>query len=268
MIVSKTRMIDSFLAQITDKNMDFLQLFGLILFGIVGSTLINYLADVLPTQRKLGAARCAHCERNRLFDDYVLLKQCRLCTEKPPRRHLILLIVMPCLMVLLAFFNDQGINIWLSALLIHYFALIVVIDIEHKLILHMTTIFGLLLTGLAGILRNGFWITFFGALAGFAIMFIFYLLGILFIKHLNKKREEPIDEVALGFGDVTISTVLGALLGWPAIIGGIFVGIFLGGIISALVLIIGFLNKEQKALYALPYGPFLVISSVLLLYAI
>ncbi|NSW51598.1 MAG: prepilin peptidase [Anaerolineae bacterium] len=248
--------------------MDILLLILLLLTGLVLGTLVNYLADVLPQYRKLTRPRCHHCEKERPLDDFLFLKHCRYCTQKEKIRSKIVFAAVPLLNVFLFFFNDPQINIWLSVLLVSYFVLVIVIDLEHRLILHSTSVFGLVLAATIGMLRVGFWSTFLGALAGFVIMFLFYLLGFVFIKMLNKRRDEPIDDVALGFGDVTLSTVLGALLGWPGIIGGLFVGILLGGLVSAIVLVVGFLNKQQKGLYALPYGPFLITSAFVLLYFI
>ena len=50
------------------------------------------------------------------------------------------------------------------------------------------------------------------------------------MKLLNKNNSKYSEEdVALGFGDVHLSGILGLLLGWPGITGGLFVAIILGG---------------------------------------
>jgi len=97
-------------------------------------------------------------------------------------------------------------------------------------------------------------------------MLVFYLLGNLFIKFLSRRRGIEIDEVALGFGDVNLAGVIGLLLGWPGVVAGIFVAIILGGIVSGFFLIVQILRKKYQANQALPYGPFLVSSVILLLY--
>jgi len=83
---------------------------------------------------------------------------------------------------------------------------------------------------------------------------------------LSRKRGEDIDEVALGFGDVNLAGVIGLLLGWPGVIAGVFLAIIIGGAISGLFLLLQLFRKRYEAFQALPYGPFLVISVVLLLY--
>jgi len=146
------------------------------------------------------------------------------------------------------------------------FGLVVVIDLEHRLILHPVSLSGAVLGLIFGSLNHGILYTVIGGAAGFGIMLVFYMLGNLFIKFLSRSRGEEIDEVALGFGDVNLSGVIGLLLGWPGVIAGVFLAIILGGVVSGSFLIIQLFRKKYQAFQALPYGPFLVISAVLLLY--
>jgi leader peptidase (prepilin peptidase)/N-methyltransferase len=147
-----------------------------------------------------------------------------------------------------------------------YFALVVVIDLEYHLILHPVSLVGAVLGFLSGTITHGFLNTLIGGAAGFGIMLIFYLLGELFIRFLSKRRGEEIQEVALGFGDVNLAGVIGTILGWPGIVGEIFLAVLLGGIISGIFLVFQLIRREYQAFQALPYGPFLVISLFVLLY--
>ncbi|MCD4753811.1 MAG: A24 family peptidase [Anaerolineaceae bacterium] len=246
--------------------MRFFLIFPLALFGYLFAVIVNYLSDTLPSSHTELNPKCPNCEHPRKLRDYLTLSVCEGCKKPFSRRHKIVMLFLPALEILLVVRNHPRMNLILSAIMIAYFVLVFVIDFEHRLILHITSAFGLILGAIIGTVRYGFLNMVFGALAGFGIMYLLYLLGFVFIKFLNRKREEPIDDVALGFGDVTLSTVLGAMLGWPGIIGGLFFAILLGGLISGLVLIIGYLNKEQKHLYALPYGPFLLLSALVLLF--
>ncbi len=157
--------------------------------------------------------------------------------------------------------GNAGSLIWLI-----YFALIVVIDLEHRLILHPISLVGGALGLFFGIRAHGLVETLVGGVAGFGIMLVFYFLGDLFIRYLSKRRGEEIPEVALGFGDVNLSGVIGTILGWPGIVGGIFLAVLLGGVVSGAFLLIQLVRKEYQAYQALPYGPFLVISVYILLY--
>jgi len=137
-----------------------------------------------------------------------------------------------------------------------YFGLVAVIDIEHRLILHPVSILGALMAFVHGLYLHGIQSTLLGGGFGFLVMLAFYYLGILFIRGLNRVREGETDEVALGFGDVNLAGVMGLLLGWPVI----------GGVISALYLGLRVITRQYTSFEALPYGPFLVLSAIYLLY--
>ncbi|MEE9599006.1 MAG: hypothetical protein V3V66_00950, partial [Anaerolineales bacterium] len=63
-----------------------------------------------------------------------------------------------------------------------------------------------------------------------------------------------------------LAGVIGLLLGWPGIVLGIFLAILIGGIVSGIFLLMQKLQKKYNAFQALPYGPFLVLSTIALLY--
>ena len=74
------------------------------------------------------------------------------------------------------------------------------------------------------------------------------------------------DDVALGFGDVNLSGVLGLMLGWPLVFVGLVVAVLLGGFVSMIYIIIKLITRKYNAFMALPYGPFLVVGAVILIY--
>ncbi len=161
----------------------------------------------------------------------------------------------------------------LGLFVLMYLTMDFVIDLEHRLILHPTSIFGAILGLGTGILRQGLGPTLLGGLAGFAIMFFFYLVGVLFTRirarRLKASGLELDEEEALGAGDVILSTILGLFLGWPLIWFGLLLGILLGGAISILLLI-GLLAsrqyKEKAWMVFIPYGPYFLLSTFFLIY--
>jgi leader peptidase (prepilin peptidase)/N-methyltransferase len=98
------------------------------------------------------------------------------------------------------------------------------------------------------------------------LMWLLYQLGVLIIKLVKRSRGPLADEVALGFGDVNLSGVLGLMLGWPAVLVGLVVAVLIGGLVSLLYLLFKILTRQYQALMALPYGPFLVIGAGVLIY--
>ena len=234
--------------------------------GIVGALLVNYLSDVLPGSRKLTSPTCLGCQEKLDWPSYLSYSACEGCGAKPSRRHWVVLITLPLLAAVLRYSPLPVFGLWGGILWLVYFSVIVVIDLEHRLILHPVSLVGAVLGLIFGSLAHGLVNTLIGAAAGFGIMLIFYFLGELFVRFLSKRRGEEIQEVALGFGDVNLAGVMGTLLGWPGVVGGIFLAVLLGGIVSGVFLVIQLLRKEYQAYQALPYGPFLVISVFLLLY--
>jgi leader peptidase (prepilin peptidase)/N-methyltransferase len=92
------------------------------------------------------------------------------------------------------------------------------------------------------------------------------MLGVLIIKLINRRRGQSVNDVALGFGDVNLSGVLGLMLGWPLILVGLVVAVLIGGLVSLIYIIVMLITRKYQAFAALPYGPFLVIGAVALIY--
>ena len=158
------------------------------------------------------------------------------------------------------------IGYWLGMIVLAYFGVVVLIDLEYRLIMHPVSIFGAVLGLIVGILRVGWLRAVVGGVVGFGIMWMLYLLGVLIIKIVNRKRSQAVNDVALGFGDVNLSGVLGLMLGWPLVFVGLVVAVLLGGFVSMIYIIIKLITRKYNAFMALPYGPFLVVGAVILIY--
>jgi leader peptidase (prepilin peptidase) / N-methyltransferase len=156
---------------------------------------------------------------------------------------------------------------WLGLLVLIYFAVIVIIDFEHRSIMMVTVLFGVVLGLGVGIRLHGLVNTLLGGLVGLGIMGIFYLIGLLFARYRARKLGLDDGEEALGLGDVYIAIVLGLMLGWPRIMVGLMFGILAGGIVSLLVIIVLVLVKRYQSMTVFTaYGPYLVFGAFLLLY--
>jgi leader peptidase (prepilin peptidase)/N-methyltransferase len=239
---------------------------GNLVLGWAGSILVNYLADVLPVHRRLIRPYCLGCQSQNTWRQYLYLAPCDDCGRRLSTRHLVVLILGPVLAGLVYFFPIENLGNYGAQLWMSYFGLVVIIDLEHRLILHPVSLVGGLLGAIFGSFNHGLVNTLLGGAAGFGIMLVFYYLGELFVHLVSKSRGEEITEIALGFGDVNLAGVIGLLLGWPGIVGGLFLAIFLGGIVSGLFLLVQSVRKKYQAFQALPYGPFLVLSAVVLFY--
>jgi leader peptidase (prepilin peptidase)/N-methyltransferase len=252
--------------------MDFRLVIPLIL-GWLSGWLVNYLADVLPTTHKVGRPVCPACQTTFGWTETLLFRNCTNCGKQRSLRTFIVQAVMTVVPVLIWIFPSQVLPFSLAFILLVYLVVVLVIDMEHRLILHAVSITGAVLgLGIGIFLRSnqsityGITSTLLGGAAGFGIMLVFYFVGELFVKRMSKKRGLPSNEVALGFGDVSLSGILGLLLGWRAIIACLFFAILAGGLVSLVIILRMLIARKYKAFTAIPYAPFLILSAFYFLF--
>ena len=147
-----------------------------------------------------------------------------------------------------------------------FFGVIVLIDLEHRLILHPVSWIGAGLGLVIGLMRNGWWETVLGGAVGYATMWLLYWLGELIMRGLARLKKRSLSDVALGYGDVNLSGILGLMLGWPLVIPGLFLSILIGGAVSLVYLVIMVILRRYQLFTALPYGPFLIAGAFIFLF--
>ena len=239
--------------------------------GWISGLVINYLSDVLPITRSLSKPVCLKCGVEFSIADYLLLKG---CTQGHTRVRAWFVQIIITLLSLYTYTNFTAkIGYWGGMALLIYFGIVFVIDLEHRLILHPTSIAGALLALTLGTILHGIVPTLLGAVGGLVIMLGFYFFGVLFSKlRANRMRAqgfEADDEEALGQGDVILVTVLGLLVGWPLIWFMVLISVLLGGVISILFLIGLVITRRYNSnalMIFLPYGPYFIIGAGLIIY--
>ncbi len=237
------------------------------ILGWLGGIMVNYLSDVLPYKRRLVRPFCTHCNEVQPWWNYLVWpRRCGKCETTRSLRVWIVEIVFVGCSLWLWTSPPEGLGYWVGMILLLYFGVVVVIDLEHRLILHPVSWAGALLGLAVGIWLHGLQSTLIGGVVGFGLMLALHLFGNLFARVMARIRGDSIDEVALGFGDVNLSGVLGLLLGWPGIVGGLLLAILLGGVVSLFYLLVMLVLRKYQVFSAIPYGPFLVASAILLLY--
>jgi leader peptidase (prepilin peptidase)/N-methyltransferase len=177
------------------------------------------------------------------------------------------------LVSLYVWLREPRMGYWVALILVGYFAVVIVIDVEHRLILRPVSAAGAALGALIGLWQHGILATLLGGLAGLMLMYALYMLGVLFSRYrtarLIKQGRAPDNEEALGWGDVTLGAVLGLLLGWPLIWLALVLGILVGGVIGLVILIAAALRgayRRQALTLFMPYGPSLVIGASFILF--
>jgi prepilin signal peptidase PulO-like enzyme (type II secretory pathway) len=235
--------------------------------GWIFGALINYLADVLPLRRRLTKPFCIQCDTTQTWENYLIWpRKCPTCSHPRNARVWVVEVFFIVASVLISLYPPYRLGYWLGLIVLAYFGVVVLIDLEYRLIMHPVSIFGAVLGLIVGILRVTLPPTLKGGLAGFGIMWLLYMLGILVIKVVNRRRGLPVNDVALGFGDVNMSGVLGLMLGWPIILYSLVIAVLIAGLVSLIYLIIKLLSRKYEAFMAIPYGPFLVLGAVIFIY--
>lgn len=242
-----------------------------ILTGLAGGLIVNYVADVLPATRRLSQPHCSYCDSTFSWPDYLLLHKCRSCGTSRRVRAVAVLILFIILNIYFWLAPPPRMEPILGWLLLVYFGIVFVIDLEHRLILHPTSIAGAILGIVIGTLRHGLATTLIGGAVGFGMVYLFYLFGVFFTKMRARRMRaaglEADDEDAFGAGDVILATILGFMLGWPLIWFGILFGVLLGGVISAFIMLILFIARRfQSWMIFIPFGPFFILSAFLILF--
>jgi prepilin signal peptidase PulO-like enzyme (type II secretory pathway) len=246
---------------------DLLILIAIAILGWLVGVLVNYVSDILPIIRRLGAPICPACHDPMPMRNYFLWpRRCPECWSRRSWRTWVVEIFYVVAAIWFWLNPPYLLNFWPGMLLFAYLGVVFVIDMEHRLIMHPVSIFGAVLGFILGVSMRGIWMTLLGGVVGYGIMLGLYWFGGVFARWLARRRGEVLNEVALGFGDVNLAGVMGLLLGWPGIVAGLLLAIIIGGVISILYLLLMVVLRRYHTFMAIPYGPFMVISTILLLY--
>ena len=252
-----------------------------VILGWAAGLFVNYASDVLPITRRFSQPTCPNCQTIFSWADYLTLRACRNCGIRRNLRTWIVQIVAVASFLYFWLFPPIGLGLSLSLIVLTYLGVIIVIDLEHRLILHPTSLAGAVLGLIVGTvvyskvdgILSGILISILGGIAGFAIMFILYQFG-AFVARIRARRMQAAGqgddgEEALGGGDVYLAGVLGLMLGWPNIVLGLTYGVLVGGLVSLLALIQLFVKRryaENAMMTFIPYGPSLILGAFYVLY--
>ncbi len=232
-------------------------------FGVVFGSFLNVLIYRLPRNEKFvtGRSRCPHCkEQIRWYDNIPLLSylilggRCRNCKATISWRYPLIEFLTGAFFLLA--FRLYGLSAE-SGVISLFFALLLVatvIDFQHFIIPDKITYSGMVL-GLALSFVNPELRpldSLIGLLAGGMSLYLLALAG----DFLFKKE-------SLGGGDIKLAAMLGAFLGWKAIII-IFFGAAVLGLIYAIIRMI--VSSEARKSHMIPFGPFLSMAALIALF--
>lgn len=237
------------------------------ILGWFTGALVNYLADILPVKRRLVDPICQYCgEKQRLLNYFIWPRRCEACGRRRSLRSWLVELVFILIALWLWNSPPEKFGFLAGLVILAFFGLVAIIDLEHRLILHPVSGVGAVLGLAIGIWLNGIISTLLGGVVGFTTMLILYYLGAFLMSWFARRRGHALDEEALGFGDVMLGGVLGLLLGWPGIGVGLILTILIAGIVSFIYMILALMTRRYHFDMAIPYGPFLISGAILLLF--
>jgi len=269
------------------------------LLGWIVGAVVNLLADQLPMlgqsvnddaitrkngvktsppPNRLSGPRCSNCGQSRealawsgIIATLTGRRQCSRCGKRLPVRHLLVESFLVVAFGYLALVYGLTANGVVLTIYLTIFMLIAIIDIEHRYILNIVMIpafaFALLEVVFSGRVGITEWRS---ALAGYALaqiaMMGIYLMGGAYLWLVNRRRKDKVTEVAFGFGDVTVATFCGLILGTPAAFYMLVLMVFVGGAISVLYTLLNILfRRGYQAHTPIAYGPAILISAMAML---
>ena len=244
-------------------------LFTAFIIGLFFGSFLNVLADRIPRGEKLtGRSHCENCHKVLSWKDLIpiisfvyLRGKCRYCGSKLSLQYPIVELLTGAMFALTYLWLNNPISnvqfqmsnsifyflftiyylFMVSSLIVIFFADLkhgiipdkivipaIVVSFAYLLIIHQSSIINHLLS----------------ALLSFGFFLIIYIL--------TKGR-------AMGFGDVKFAFFIGLFLGFPAVLFAFYIAFLTGGIVGIILI----LWKKKALKSAIPFGPFLVIGSVL-----
>ena len=243
-----------------------------VILGWAVAVVVNALADTLPFSRRVQPPACEGCGAPRsasVWSGLLALAlgrtACPYCARRRRTRAPFAEAVLAGVAGWL-WWRDPRLAAFLPAFVVaSFYLLIVIIDLEHRLILHPVSLSAALVIGLLGALdtSRGLAKTLWGGVAGFAIFLILYWFGELFARVLTRLRRLPLREVTFGFGDVMFAGVIGLTVGWPGVVLALFLGILGAGAFSLVYLLVMLARRRYAAFTPIPYGPFLALGASL-----
>lgn len=233
-----------------------------VLFGAMVGSFLNVCISRLPKGESIvtPGSHCPDCGHPIKFYDniplisYLLLGgKCRSCKRSISAQYPLIEGVTALSSLLL--FSKHGLSLsylfyfsFIAALIV-----ITVIDLYHQIIPDVISIPGIVV-GLLGALIIPY-ITFFNSLIGILLGGGSLFLVATLYQWLFKRE-------GMGGGDVKLLAMIGAFLGWEAVILTILLSSLVGSITG--IVIMALKGKDFK--YAIPFGPFLSLGAVIALF--
>ncbi len=225
------------------------------LFGLVIGSFLNVVIARLPERRSLWRPRsaCPACDVAIAWYDNIpvlsflaLRGRCRACGGAISSRYPVVeLLTAAAFLGAWAAFGPTP-RFVVSAALLAALIAIAAIDLQRQIIPDAITLPGIVAGVLIGVGTGA--VSWIDSLIGIALgagVFIAIILGYALV----------VGGEGMGLGDAKLGAMLGAFLGWKALVFAYFVAVMLGGGLAILLLATGLRGRKDP----IPFGPFLAL---------
>jgi len=225
--------------------------------GLFVDSFLNVVICRLPEGESIVFPRshCRHCKKELGVADlipvfsYLFLRgKCRYCGERISIQYPLVELLTG--IVFATIYLIYGINTYFISYLIFVCLLIpaAIIDFKHFIIPNKISIPGIVLGAI---------ISFFFLHNTLLTIILDIIIpgGLLLMLAVIYKK-------GLGMGDVKLIAMVGVFLGWQRALLGLFLGSFIGLLISIVLIIIGVMKRDSK----IPFGPYIGAGSLLALF--
>jgi leader peptidase (prepilin peptidase)/N-methyltransferase len=230
-------------------------------FGSVVGSFLNVCIYRLPREESIvfPGSHCPHCNRAiRFYDNipiisYLLLRgKCRACGATISRRYVTVEALAACFSLVLflhfPLFEYLVYFAFCSSLIVITF-----IDLDYQIIPDVISLPGIPVGFLCSFLLSR--VTYLDSLLGILLGGgILYAVAAGYL--LLTKTE------GMGGGDIKLLAMIGAFLGYKAVLVTVFVSAFVGSVVGVTLMLLK--GKDRK--YAIPFGPFLALAAVICLF--
>ncbi len=229
----------------------------LIVLGLLVGGVVNQLGSDLPARRRLTKPHCPYCAQTRPIWQWISLPsfliwraRCPACAAPIGIRPALVELGLATAYGYVWITIGPSVRLVFLLLYAASLALVLITDIERRLILNVVTYPSMVLALLASLLRPD--MTLESALWGGLVGYLFFLSAYFVGNALFGSG-------ALGFGDVKLALFVGLATGFPLIVVALVLTILVGAGISAFLLI----TRLRKLRDHIPYGPFLVAGAAI-----
>ena len=232
---------------------------ALFLAGVLIGGVVNQLGSDLPARRSPTKPHCAYCGQERPWWQWLGVSAylarrvgCPSCGAPVGLRRPLVEVGLGLAFGYLWVIIGPSVALVVYMLYSIIFALVLITDIERRLILNVVTYPAMALALGASFVVPG--ITWQSALVGGAVgLLVFFLLAVV--------GNALYGSGAMGGGDVKLAAFVGMITGFPLVIVAIVITILIGaGVSLALVL-----SRLRSLNDYVPYGPFLVAGGIITL---